>query len=261
MPQPNDIIGFVESATGHAISGDEAITFGSRSAELTGVTVAWTVNCDTVSAAAEAGHNCIVHHEALTLPYPGIGHTVERHYLSWPTNTQRLSALGRAGMTAMRLHGSLDELYIFDEFARQLGLCDVIQCGPHYAHKVFASPAATFGALVERVKRAMDMPAIRTTVEDPERPVRRIGLPWGGLGLFTNVDFMQALIDLDVDTFICGETDNYGFRFAAESGVASIETSHETGEVGGLRLFADALGRDLGIDVRFVDTPRIWRMA
>ena len=47
-----------------------------------------------------------------------------------------------------------------------------------------------------------------------------VGLPWGGLGLFVNVGYQQALVARDCDVFIAGESDNLGFRFAVESGVS-----------------------------------------
>ncbi|HIJ65917.1 MAG TPA: hypothetical protein HPP77_08185 [Candidatus Hydrogenedentes bacterium] len=260
---PGDIIRFAEDRTGHPLNPDEGITFGPRTSELAGVSVAWTVNEATVAQAAAAGHNCLVHHEALTHPYPGLTCETERHYLSWPTNYSRLAALARHDMTAIRLHGSLDELYIYAAFAHQLELGDPIveAASGEYSHKVFGAPVDTFGALVEHVKRCMGMPALRTTIIDAERPVQRIGLPWGGLGLFTNVGYMQAIMDLGVDTFICGETDNYGFRFAAESGIAVIETSHEVSEAAGLRQFATDLAGSLDVACRFIEAPCVWRMS
>ena len=60
--------------------------------------------------------------------------------------------------------------------------------------------------------------------------------------------------NLSVGTLICGETDNYGFRFPAERGTAMIETSHEVSEVRGLRMFAEVLGRELYTDAHFPPT-------
>ena len=251
-----------KSARGHPLESDEAVTFGPRRIELTGVSVAWVANEQAIAAAAAAGHNCLIHHESLNFPYPGLGYTGnERHFLSWEANHSRLSALARHGITAIRIHGSLDELYIYEAFAAQLGLGGYIAQDPaHITYRVYASPVPTLGELIEHVKRSIGMSAIRATCEAASRPVKRIGLPWGGLGLFVNVSYMQRVIDLGVDTFICGETDNYGFRFAAESGVAMIETSHEISEAKGLEEFAAELGPALGIDCRLVPTPCIWKV-
>ena len=69
------------------------------------------------------------------------------------------------------------------------------------------------------------MPAVRRTAVKPGRLVRKIGLPWGGLGLFVNVHYVQRLLDLapDIDVMIAGETDAYGFRFCTELGIDVIE--------------------------------------
>lgn len=262
MAAAEDILHFVQQRTGHTIRADEGITFNRQRRSLSGVTVTWTADPDTIAAAAAAGHNCIVHHEALTHPYPAFTSGQERHYLSWQTNTQRLSLLAKHDLTAIRLHGSLDEAYIFNDFATQLGLTEPVAAvhDPQQWQQVFRAPVATFGELVDHVKRATGMFALRTSHHDHDRPVGRVGMPWGGLGLFVNVSYMQSLVDLGADTFICGETDNYGFRFATELDIAVIETSHEVSEVRGLRHFAADLETTLGIDVRFADTPCIWRM-
>jgi putative NIF3 family GTP cyclohydrolase 1 type 2 len=261
VPTSQDLIRFVESRTGHPLNEDEGIAFGRRVGELTGVTVTWMVNPETIAAAAAAGHNCIVHHEALTYPYPYFTHERERHYLSWPTNMQRLALLAQHGLTAIRMHASLDEIYIFGAFAEQLGLGEFVAddgTGKYPWHRVYESPVATFGELIEHVKEAVGMPALRCTHHPLDRPVKRLGLPWGGLGLFVNVHYVQGLIDLGIDTLICGESDNYGFRFPAELDIAVIETSHEVSEVRGLQQFVEALRGELGIDARFAPTPCIW---
>ena len=58
---------------------------------------------------------------------------------------------------------------------------------------------------------------------DLSRPVRRIGIPWGGLALFVNVEFMQRILRHKPDVLIGGETDSYGLFFAIDSGVPLIE--------------------------------------
>ncbi len=265
MATPRDIQTFIEACSGSPLGGDEYVTFGSPTAELAGVTVCWMLDAEAVEAAAAAGHNCIVHHEALTFPYPGLSSGGEPTWLAWPTNARRLGALSAAGMTAVRIHASADRICIFDDFAAALGLTDVLAGAddPHgaaYARKVFASPVDTFGELIAHVKACLSMDAVRATPDPPGRPVRRIGLPWGGLGLFVNVGFMQSLIELGVDTLICGETDNYGIRFAAEVGIAVIETSHEVSESPGLRRLAEMLGEHLGVPTAFHEQRCAWEM-
>ena len=86
-------------------------------------------------------------------------------------------------------------------------------------------------------------------------------LPWGGMGLFVNVGYQQELIEQGCDVFIAGESDNYGFRFAAECAIPMIETSHEISENPGLRRFAEILSAEFpGLDVRFYENACTWRM-
>ena len=111
MKTPNDIIRFVEKTNGHALNKDEYITFGVQDIELTGVTVTWMATPESITAAADAGHNCIVHHEALILHPPGFVSGQEQEYRNWTVNTQRKNLLAEHGMTAIRIHGSADEMW------------------------------------------------------------------------------------------------------------------------------------------------------
>jgi putative NIF3 family GTP cyclohydrolase 1 type 2 len=92
--------------------------------------------------------------------------------------------------------------------------------------------------------------------------VHRVGLPWGGLGLFVNVGYQQRLIEQGCDLFIAGEADNYGFRFAAECGIPMIETSHELSENDGLRQFVNTLyGRFPDVQFQFFENECVWEIA
>jgi len=130
------------------------------------------------------GHNCIIHHEALTYPYPGFAAGDEQEYKHWPINTQRKNLLTEYGITAIRIHGSADEICIYDAFAEQLGLIKPIADNGSdiYSHKIFASPVPTFCECLRHEKKVICTSAYRSTVSSPHRPVRRNGLPWGGLG-------------------------------------------------------------------------------
>ena len=85
------------------------------------------------------------------------------------------------------------------------------------------------------------MPVLRFTPGDMDRKIERIGIPWGGMGLFVNIPYLQKLVEFGAQAFIAGETDSYAFHFAKESGVYMIETGHEHSENPGLREFAEWL--------------------
>ena len=96
----------------------------------------------------------------------------------------------------------------------------------------------------------------------PDRTVRRVGLPWGGLGLFVNVGYQQWVLENGCDVLIAGESDSYGFRFSGECGVPMIETSHEASEVPGMRHFTAILAEERpDLQFEFHDDGPAWRWA
>jgi putative NIF3 family GTP cyclohydrolase 1 type 2 len=108
----------------------------------------------------------------------------------------------------------------------------------------------------------MDMPYVRVAYcGDEDKMVSRIGLPCGGLGLFVNVGYQQSLVAKGCDAFIAGESDNYGFRFAVESGIPMIETSHEVSENPGLRRFVAMLSKAFPVvNFKFHENKCIWQI-
>lgn len=254
-----DIYRWLEDQAGHPLHSDEGVMFGDPCRCLEGVTVCWMPSPQNIAAAASEGH-ALLHHEALLFPYP-MDNKQELKTLHWPVNRRRLEALGRGNLVASRLHGTIDELWIYDEFAERLGLVNVAAKGKSYCHRIFEIEPAPLEKLVERVKKATGMAALRRTRVKPDRRVRKIGLTWGGMGLFVNVAYQQELLDLagDIDVMIAGETDNYGFRFCTELDIDVIETSHEVSENAGLGRFADALsGRFPSLRVRHLSDSCVW---
>ena len=128
--------------------------------------------------------------------------------------------------------------------------------------KVYEILPCTLSQLVARIKERTSMPAVRVSApKGMEQMVHRVGLPWGGLGLFVNVSYQQRLIELGCDVFIGGETDNYGFRFSAECSIPMIETGHEISENPGLEHFSQMLQERIPeLDVRYYQCGPIWQM-
>ena len=260
MTQLKDIHDWLCDEAGHPLHGDEGTTFGDPSRPVTSVGVCWVAGPEQIGAAAERGCDLLVHHESLLYPYPSDG-KYPHGALAWPTNRQRIEALTRSRMLTTRLHGTLDELYIYDRFAQSLGLTRVAAEGGR-CRRVFEIDPTPYARLIEHVKAVTGLNGVRATSIQPGRVVRYVGMPWGGLGLFVNVAYQQSLLDLGVpiDVMIAGETDNYGFRFVAELGIDVIETSHEVSEDEGLADFAAALDERFGdVRVEHVPTPCVWR--
>jgi len=255
------IISYIEKLAGHSLYQDEGPQFGDITKQISGITVCWMACPQAITSTAEKKHNFIICHESLTYPYPTFTEEKERQYLSWPTNTQRLSLLGKNDICLCRIHFSLDELFIYDNFIKQIELKEIQAAGTKSVfEKIYKIAPMSYFELVKKIKTAVGMNNLRATRGSPDRIVETIGVAWGGLGLFVNVGYMQSLINLGpIDVMICGETDNYGMRFCKEIGIEVIETSHEISENEGLRVFADNVAKTFAdIDVSFFENKNPW---
>ena len=128
--------------------------------------------------------------------------------------------------------------------------------------KVYDIAPTTCQDLIDRVKAATGMEHLRVTNGPRDRMITRAGLPWGGLGLFVNVSYVQSLIAHDCQLLIAGESDNYGFRFAVDAGLDMIETSHGVSENPGLRHFGRVLQSKFPeVSVVFYENPLAFSVA
>ena len=260
------IIEHVEAQTGHPLNRDETVGHGPADREVHSATVCWMATPDAIRASGERGDDLLIGHESLYYPYNAPdAEDLPAGWAAWPVNRRRRDLLARYDLTFLRIHGSADEIAIFDTFAARLGLgTPVVAEG---LVKVYEIEACPLRELVAQVKRRMGMDHVRLSVPgDLEaamaQPVQRVGLPWGGLGLFVNVGYQQKLIAQGCDAFIAGESDNYGFRFAEEAGIPMIETSHEVSENPGLAVFTERLQAAFpAVDFAFYGNPCVWRMV
>ena len=259
MTTVRDVIDHVERLTGHALNRDEGVHHGTAEDEVSSVSVSWMAASEAVEEAGRTGADLLVVHESLYYPYDAAVHDDNpKGWEDWTANRRRRELLKKHGLTCLRVHGSMDEICILTDFADLLGLGE-----PVYQHsfvRIYEIAECTYGELIERVKSRTGMDHVRVSFAgELDRKVRRIGVPWGGLGLDSNVAFQQEVLEQGVDALIAGETDNYGFRFPAEWDVPMIETSHETSENPGIRHFAEMLGEAFpDLAVRFCENERVW---
>ena len=261
MTTAQDIITYVETLTGHRLNADEGVRYGASTREVSGATVCWMATPTAIHACGSKRHDLLIGHESLFYPYNAPdAPNLPADWENWPTNRQRREALDAYSLTFLRLHGSVDEISIFDEFARVLKLGSPVLA--EGLVKVYEITPCPMGDLVEHVKECLEMPHVRVSLtQGMDQVVHRVGLPRGGLGLFVNVDYQQKLIAQGCDVFISGESDNYGFRFAQELGIPTIETSHEVSEDPGLRRFTELLSRAFPeVSFEFLETPRVWQV-
>lgn len=235
----NDIKEYIRKLA-EGLGKDEGLLFGVPDAKVNKILVCWMADVAAIRYAAQTGANLIVTHESLFYPYDIVVNGGVPEFMTWHTNHKRMELLARHDISVIRAHGSLDKICIFDDFASVLELGEPVICEANYV-KIYEVEPVTYGDLIKHVKKKLKLGQLRVTSEAEIRKVKRIGLPWGGLGLFINVGYMQELIKHGCDVFIAGETDNYGLRFAVDAGIGMIETGHEVSENPGLRHFAEML--------------------
>ncbi len=259
MVTVSDIIAFVQESVGHSLRSDEGVQHGSAEDEVENVVVCWMATREALKRAGEAGADLVIGHESLYYPYNAINRTDRpESWQAWRINRTRAELLDAHRLTFVRIHGSLDELCIFDDFAARLGLGEPVQADG--LAKVYEIEPCTLRELADRVKERAGMAHVRVSAPDGlDQAVSRVGLPWGGLGLFVNVGYQQKLLEAGCDVLIAGEACSYGFRFSAECGVPMIETSHEGSENPGLRHFCDILReRFPELNVEFFQVAPSW---
>lgn len=235
---------------------EEGLLFGDGRKEVKGIQVSWMATLDAIENAHKAGANAMIVHEAVFVPSPGKNRPAG--YLSWPANQKRAELLAKYEIAAIRFHGTLDEICVFDEFARSLGLPEPSVVEELFV-KLYDIEPTTVEEMIKRIKKKLNLDSVRVTLCDLKKKISRIGLPWGGLGLFVNVGYQEKLLRHNPDLFIAGETDSYAMHFVIDSGVVMIETSHEVSENIGLKTFADRLQNEIkDIPVNFYENKRPW---
>lgn len=262
MVTARTVIAYIEELAGRPLNPDEGLHHGDADQPIERVCVSWMATPDALSYAGERGCDLMLVHESLYYPYDAIIRDDNPPgWQNWPTNHQRRELLDQHTMALVRGHFCVDEISILADFAALLGLGEPVASDGLV--QAFEIPPCSLASLVARVKERVGMPAIRfSSPNGLDQIVHRVGLPWGGLGLFVNVDFQQKLIEQGCDVFIAGESDNYGFRFSAECGIPMIETSHEVSENPGLKRFAGMLdSRFPELEVLYYHCPQIWEMA
>jgi len=241
MTTPCDIAAFVEELKGWTINREEGVHHGRWDHQIRSVTMCWKATLDAMEDAGRRGDDLMIGHESLYDPYDfDFNAFVRPGWQSWSLNERRRELLNKHKLTYLRLHSSVDGLYVGEGFAELLNLGAPVK-GKNGA-TVWDRPECTLAELLAHVKTRVGLSPVRVCApKGMQQRVHRIGLLIGGAGLDANVGAQEHLIAAGCDVFIAGECDNYGFRYAQECGVPTIETSHEVSENPGLRKFHAAL--------------------
>lgn len=237
------IVQLIHEASGIAGS-EEFCCFGNAMRPVNSVLVCWMATSEAIQHAIEIEADLIICHEAFFLPYLVELNGGSGDFLSYPANYRRTSVLAKHGIAIARIHPSMDKITILDRFADQLKLGKPVADDGCWARMYDFDKPVTFSRLVDHVEQC-GFPVMRCSDTDPDKVIKHIGLPWGGMSLFVNINYMQQLVEMGCDAFVAGEADSYSFHFARESGVGMIETGHEYSENPGVEAFADWLRNKL----------------
>ncbi len=251
----NELASYIVELKGAGLNGDEGVLYGDPKAEIEGVLLTWMATVPALEKAVEEGCNVVLCHERFYLAWGEL----REQQIAWAPNKARVKVAGASGLTILRVHGSMDQICIFDDFADALGLPNPTPGTG--CQKVFPMPETTVRELVERVKTTFGLPHVRMC-GDMDKRVQCAGLPWGGLGLDSNISYINGCIERGADVLIAGESDEYGFTFAADSGVPMIETGHSVSENLGMKHFGEMLqGKVPSIKTVFFDATRPFTFA
>lgn len=241
MTTPDEIIRWVEEVKGRPLNHEEGVHHGSAEALVSGVTVCWKAVPEAIAAAGRRGDELIIGHESLYYPYyfdfdpertPG--------WPEWEINKRKKAQLEKHNLTYLRLHTSIDAICIMTDMAAWLELGQATRTAS--GGIAWEIEPCSVRELADRAKRVSGLAAIRVVAPKGwGQKVSRVGLLVGGAGLCPNGAAFEPWIRAGCDVLIAGETDNYGFLYAAECGLALIETSHEVSENPGFSHFAAML--------------------
>ncbi|MDM9558559.1 MULTISPECIES: Nif3-like dinuclear metal center hexameric protein [Bordetella] len=120
-------------------------------------------------------------------------------------------------------------------------------CGPDNLIWLGTAPGlATLGALAQRVRERLQREPL--VVGEPDRPLGRVAWCTGAAQ-----GMLADAVEAGVDAYITGEASEPTVHLARETGVGFIGAGHHATERYGVQALGDALARQFGIRVEFVD--------
>lgn len=139
------------------------------------------------------------------------------------------------------------------EMARLLGLQDMRPFGRYHGVDIgvagILEPPIPIPTLIGRLIQILHVPPIRVLAHGPSE-TRRIGIISGGAAMMIG----QAA-EMELDTFITGETSHSHFHQAAEEGLNVIFAGHYATESLGVKALARHLEEKFGLETVFLDLP------
>ncbi len=216
-------------------------------AEIRKVVTAVTADQFAVDAAVAAGADVLlVHHGYFWKSEPAAIVGMKR---------RRLAQLLKHDINLIAYHLPLDvhpELGNNAQLAKALG---VVNVRPFEADNETSlvlrgelEPALSGHQLAERIAKALDRAPLHIAGHD--RPIRTLAWCTGGAQ-----DYIDGVAAAGLDAFLSGEVSERTYHSAVEQGIDYYACGHHATERGGVQALGERLARELGLEVRFVDTP------
>ena len=222
---------------------EDGLQEGDSGMAATGVVFCWWPNKDVRQAALDRGANVIVGHEATIHRARNIDPGFE-HHDEWQVNKDTRAFYRDNRVAFIRAHRTLDAYCVPRVFAEALGFPPPVVSEGYKGYEytlVYEIEPRPFGELVVDLKARMGLATVRASACDPYKIVHRMGSGWGGVGMHSNIQYMEALQRHGVDTVIGGEMNELSAEFFFECGMEWIELGHYASEVFGLVVSADAM--------------------
>lgn len=256
-----EVVDFVwQIAPNPAFGTENVFEVGDGETPVRGVGVAWWITGDMLEAFARTGITLGPTHERVLYDLP-----VEYEWGRIPppealrANRRIPELCRRYGIAIHRFHSNID----LADWGMPRALLDELGWSGYPTDwsrgiPVVDHPPVTLAALIAEVKAKLRLPFVRFD-GDPRRVVRRIAVPWGGLGQQWHGAACAAPLGFDV--VVAGDVIDGVVRLAREEGWAVVDAFHHATELAAMRRLARRVAeRFPDVPVRYVENTMPWAM-
>jgi putative NIF3 family GTP cyclohydrolase 1 type 2 len=222
---------------------EDTIAAGDPAKPVERVLTCWYPNRAVRQAARDFRADLIVMHEVHVLDQPrqdpGCPHADD-----WPVNQESLAFFEETGMALIRSHRTQDCFSIPYVLAARLQLgAPVVASGwkGYEFTQVYEVAPVAFGELATRFKERLGQTTVRVSPGWNGRQVSRLGLGWGGISHYRNLQYVELLREAGAEVIVAGEVDEYAIEYYRDAGLGWIELGHYATEVLGMEHLAHVL--------------------
>lgn len=238
------------------IDGDQlGFIYGDPEQEVRGIGCMWIASAHSIAAAAQAGMNMIICHEAIWMPPQSSPWYDGPPASDIHANRLRKELLDKHSMVVYRSHSNWDALRgdgVSDQAVAALGIDGLRETARQKFFSVQElSEPRSVAWLRDQARSGLGFEACRV-FGDSDRIVRRFAFLIGGFGE-NQLHMPQAARDMGAEAIIIGEMSEFIVITCLEMGLPVIETLHSMSESPAIRRQAHMLAERLpGVPVQFI---------